>query len=99
MALARGVDPHERPPTLLRDVYKYYRKLATCAIEVDPKILDFSCGSRNTVHADGNAIVQCGMISKKTIAASCCNLADTFDTDQEVSHQDAVCYEVKDLPG
>lgn len=99
MALARGVNLHERPPTLLSDVYKYYRKLAISAIEVDPKILDFSYGSRKTVHADGNAVVQCGKISKNTIAASCCNIADTFDTDQEVSHQDAVCYEVKDLPG
>ncbi len=99
MAQAESLDAHERPPTFLRNVYKYYHKLPISAIESDPRVLDLNPGSKPAIPANNKALVECGKISTKIIAASCYKLADTPDLGKEMPSLDAIVYEVKNIPG
>jgi hypothetical protein len=39
-----SLDPHERPPDHIRNVYKAYQKMKPRELAIDPEIIDFSRG-------------------------------------------------------
>lgn len=96
MANAEGLDPHQRPPNFIKNVYKYYQKLQTTAIESDPKVFDLQHGSKPT---SGIGVVECGKISRSIIDTSCSIIEKDYRADLDTLSQDVVVYEAKDIPG
>jgi len=44
MASSQHLDPHERPPDHIRNVYKKYQKMKLRDLDKDPDIIDFKRG-------------------------------------------------------
>jgi len=99
MAKIESLDAHERPPTFLRHIYKSYRKLPIGAVDSDPQILDFNRGSKPPNPVNGNAVAECGKISKSVMFTSCCILGEALKLDTYSSIRDVVVYEAKDILG
>lgn len=47
-----SLDPHEKPPAVLREVFKRYQKVSYDALHSDPDVLDFQRGLSSSQQAD-----------------------------------------------
>ena len=90
----RPLDPHEKPPSYIRDVYKHYQKLPKSELDKAPDILDFG---RSSDAYQNHAIVKKCEISKTVINAACRHVSPTGT--YSLCDQNIQVYEAKDIPG
>lgn len=96
MAKAESLNPYERPPSFIKNVYKFYQKLPRNAIEFDPEILDFNSGCSFNGR---NAVVKLNKLSRSAVVAACYCLRQEEAWNSGTSDQDVQVYEARDIPG
>ena len=90
----RPLDPHERPSSYIKDIYKAYQKLSRNELDKAPDILDFN-------HTDdayqNHAVINKCEISKATVEAACECVSTTEES--SLCNQSVQVYEARDIPG
>ncbi len=90
----KKLDPHERPPDFIKNVYRTFRKMSKSELDDARDILDFG---RDLDSLDGVAKLQ--KIPKATVVAACSHIGAPIDVNAFVSEQDGQIYEARDVPG
>ena len=92
-------NPHTRPPESIKNVYKFYQKIAKCEIDAATEILDFNDldGKHDAVRM--GKISGQSSISKEAIIAACSHLEGRAIVDSYSVTQDVTIYEASEIPG
>lgn len=96
MAQVRNLDAHERPPALIKNVYKFYQNISEAALKTDDGILDLSGGIRATFH---DRISEVDGISSSRISAACRYLRDGKELAMDLLGSEVKVYEANNIPG
>ena len=91
MEHVQDLDPYQRAPQAIKELYKKYRKLSCNQIAEDPDIIDLSDTQRTL--ENGRVRVH-GAISQAQLAESFLIFNDT-----QSSYQDVNIYEIDRIPG
>jgi hypothetical protein len=71
----KALDPYERPPAHLIEVFKYYRKIKECDLVNDINVVDF----RN-LSLKATQITRIGAVKEESIAHACLTIGDVIKT-------------------
>ena len=94
--MINNFDAHDRPPGLIKRVYKEYQKLTLEAIQSDPTILDFR---RGLTDEQQGKIRKVDNVPSSLIKVACSYLGPTEIPTDAASSVDLPVYETEAVPG
>lgn len=92
----KNLDPHEKPPVFIKNIYKFYQRHSQALLLSDDRILNLSGGLHASFHSK---VTEVNSISRSKLSAACGHLRDWKDQAINLSGPDIPVYEANDIPG
>ena len=95
----RKLNPYERPPEHIREIFKRYQKVKPSYMDQDDILIDF-----DNINHHGSSIRQVGLLSKEIILRAC-NAIENGDDNSETAEslllniRERPIFEHSNLPG
>jgi hypothetical protein len=91
------LDPHERPPDGIRNIYKQYQKMKLGDLELDSSIIDLSSHVPASLHSEVRVVAEW---RREDVTAAFCAFSGEEARDLDAAATSLVpVYEHKDMPG
>lgn len=94
--MTNSLDAHDRPPELIKSVYKRYQKLTLEAIQSDPMILDFRRGLSDEQQC---SVRKADSIPQSLVSAACSHLGLARASQGMQLSMHVPVYETHTVPG
>lgn len=96
MSVIQELEPHDKPPEALRNVYKKYQKFTPSELQSDPTVLDFQ---RGLTQEQQKIIERVDEVQSSAIDAACLLLGSDDDLNGSQSNGSVQVYQSKAIPG
>ena len=96
MARISGLAASEKPPDLVKHIYKHYQKLTPHALLIDTSILDFQRGLSHEQQKNTKCTDQ---VLQASIDTACSHLRQSIASERPSLNASVRIYEAENIPG